>query len=250
MSRGKLLRIGLFLTIGVGLLFSPMLFAAEQPPVKCLLIGLEPHGEVGILKETLGYIKENCPTVDITAVEKENLDALRYENLKKYDVLMVEQIKVEKGNPPDFVKDGIIQFLKEDGGLVVLHFAVANCQDWRDSIDIFGAMWVNGKSTHGPYHQFRMDIQDEAHPIVEGVRPFITDDELYFNLLMRPDMHVIMTANEERFGHTVAEPLLCTHYVHNARCVYFALGHDVKSCSPLEYRKIIVQSIEWAACRR
>ena len=69
-----------------------------------------------------------------------------------------------------------------------------------------------------------MDIKDEAHPIVEGVKPFTTNDELYFNLLMRPDMHVIMTGNEERFGHTVSEPLLCTHYVHNARCVYFALG--------------------------
>lgn len=250
MRMGKSFGIGLFLVMGIGLLLPQTVFAAEQPPVKCLLIGLEPHGEPGVLNETLMDIKGNYPTVAITAVEKENLDALRYENLKEYDVLMVEQMKAERGNPPDFAKEGIIRFLKEGGGLVVTHFAVANCQNWRDSIDIFGAMWVNGKSTHGPYHQFRMDIKDEAHPIVEGIRPFITDDELYFNLLMRPDMHVIMTANEERFGHTVAEPLLCTHYVHNARCVYFALGHDVKSCEPPEYRKIIVQSIEWAARRR
>ncbi len=223
---------------------------ADEGPVKALLIGMEPHGEPGILDETLENIKANYPSVDITAVEKDNLEAMRYENLKKFDVLCLEQMQVEDGNPPDTVKDGILQFLKEGGGLVVIHFAVANCQKWRDSIDIFGAMWVSGKSTHGPYHEFRVDVIDEAHPIVDGVRPFITNDELYFNLLMRPDMHVIMAADEERFGHTVAEPMLCTHYVHNARCVYFALGHDRKSCSPPEYKKILVQSIEWAACRR
>jgi type 1 glutamine amidotransferase len=183
-------------------------------------------------------------------VNKDDIEALRYENLKDYDVLLVEQIKVEKGNPPDFVRDGIVQFLKEGGGLVVNHFAVANVQQWRDSIDIFGAMWVSGKSTHRPYREFRVDIKDETHPIVKGVRPFTTNDELYFNLLMRPDLHVIATGYEQRFGHTVAEPLLATHYVHNARCVYFALGHDVASCAPPEFRKILVQAIEWAACRR
>ncbi len=245
----KLTLIAVVLTV-CGFMGSNSVYSEELPPVKCLLVGMEPHRDAGILKDTVKDIQDNFPTVALDAVEKDNLEALRYENLKKYDVLLLEQIQVEEGNPPDFVKEGILQFLKEGGGLVVLHFTVANCQNWRDSIDIFGAMWVSGKSTHDPYHQFRVDIIDEAHPIVEGVRPFVTDDELYFNLLMRPDMHVIMTADQERFGHTVPEPMLCTHYVHNARCVYFALGHDVKSCAIPEYRKIIVQSIEWAACRR
>lgn len=221
---------------------------AEEPaPVKCLLMGLGPHGDV-VLTDALEDIKANYPTVQITP--SENIEDLKIENLRNYDVLLLVQIKVEGGNPPDYVKEGIIQFLQEGGGLVVTHFAVANVQEWRDSIDIYGAMWVSGKSTHGPYHEFSVDIKDEAHPILEGVKPFTTNDELYFNLLMRPDMNVIMTADEERFGHTVAEPMLATHYVYNARCVYFALGHDVKSCEPPEFRKILVQSVEWAACRR
>jgi uncharacterized protein len=225
----------------------PVAFAEEKPPVKCLMMGMGPHGE-NVMDDVLADIKENYKSVEITATE--DVEALRLENLQKYDVLMVVSLKVEGGNPPDFVKEDIVEFLKQGGGLFVTHFAVANVQNWRDSIDIYGAMWVSGKSTHGPYHEFRVDVVDEAHPIVEGVKPFTINDELYFNLLMRPDMHVIMAADEERMGHTVAEPMLATHYVHNARCVYFALGHDVKSCEPPEFRKIIVQSIEWAACRR
>ena len=238
------------LSMVLGLGIAPMAFSEEKAPVKCLLIGKEPHGEAGVLNESLQAIKEKCPSVEITAVEKDQVDALKFDNLKNYDVLMLEQVQVQEGNPPDFVKEGIVQFLKNGGGLVVSHFAVANMQNWRDSIHILGSMWVNGKSTHNPKHLFRLDMKDEGHPIVEGVKPFTTNDELYFNLLMRPDMHVIMTANEELFGQTISEPMLMTYYVYNARCVYFALGHDKESCSPVQFRKILVQSIEWAAGRR
>jgi type 1 glutamine amidotransferase len=220
---------------------------AEDEPVKALMMGTGPHNE-DTMSDVLRDIEANFPTVEIT--QTEDIELLHYDNLKQYDVLVMVQMKVEGGEPPEFVKEGILQFLKDGGGLVVTHFAVANVQNWRDSIGIYGAMWVSGKSTHGPYHEFRVDIKDETHPIVEGVRPFTTNDELYYNLLMRSDVHVIMTANEERFGHTIAEPMLTTHYVHNARCVYFALGHDAESSKTPEFRQILVQSIEWAACRR
>ncbi|MBI2434939.1 MAG: ThuA domain-containing protein [Candidatus Hydrogenedentes bacterium] len=238
--------------IGVACIFSVLAVLglgafAEEAPVTCLLVGMGPHGE-NTMDDVLRDIKENYPTVAITATE--NIEDLRLDNLKNYDVLCLNQIKVEGGNPPDFVKEGTVEFLKMGKGLVVTHFAVANVQEWRDSIDIYGAMWVSGKSTHDAYHQFRVDIVDEGHPIIEGVRPFVTDDELYFNLLMRPDMHIIMTADQERFGHTVPEPMLATHYFHNARCVYFALGHDAKSTQVPEFRQILVQCIEWAARRR
>ena len=197
----------------MGLWMSPMAFSIEKAPVKCLLIGKEPHGEAGILNETLKEIQEKYPSVEITAVEKDKLDVLKFDNLKNYDVLMIEQVQVQDGNPPDFVKEGIVQFLKNGGGLVVSHFAVANMQNWRDSIHVLGSMWVNGKSTHNPKHLFRVDMKEEGHPILDGIKPFTTNDELYFNLLMRPDMHVIMTANEELFGQddcrTDVDDVLC-----------------------------------------
>ena len=220
---------------------------AAADPVKCLMMGMGPHGE-NTLDAVLQDIAENYPSVTITATE--DVEQLRIENLRDYDVLLLHQIKVEGGDPPDFVKEGLVEFLKGGGGLVTTHFAVANMQAWRDSIDILGAMWVSGKSTHGPYHEFRVDMKDETHPIVAVVLHFVTNDELYYNLLMRPDVHVIMTADEERYGHRVPEPMLTTHYVHNARCVYVALGHDIQSAAVPEYRQILVQSIEWAACRR
>jgi len=220
---------------------------AQQQPVQCLMVGMGPHGEA-TMEAVLEDIEANYPTVAITVTE--DVEDLRFENLQNYDVLLMLQLRVEGGDPPDFVKEGIVQFLQQGGGLVSTHYAIANVQAWRDSIDLYGAMWVSGKSTHGPYHEFRVDIADETHPIVEGVRPFTTTDELYYNLLMRPDVHVILTADEERVGHRIAQPMLTTHYAYNARCVYFALGHDVAASAVPEFRKVLVQSIEWAAGRR
>ena len=175
-----------FILIAVAwLFFSGIGIAQPEPPgpVKCLWVGKASHNEP-VMDDVLRDIGENYPSVAVTVTE--NIEDLNLDNLKKYDVLFLLQIKAEKGDPPEAMKQGIVDFLKGGGGLVVTHFAVANVQQWRDSIDIFGAMWVDGKSTHNPYHEFRVDITDETHPIVEGVRPFLTHDELYFNLLMRP----------------------------------------------------------------
>jgi uncharacterized protein len=238
---GWIAAVAMVLTAG------PWAMAAEADPVKCLMMGVGPHRE-DTMTAVVEDIHERYSTVEITITE--DLEDLRIENLSEYDVLCMVQMRVEDGDPPDYVKEGITEFLKQGGGLVTTHFAIANAQNWRDSIHIFGAMWVSGKSTHGPYKEFRVDLRDERHPIVEGVRPFITNDELYYNLLMRPDVHVIMTGDEELFGHTIAYPLLTTHYVHNARCVYLALGHDDRSSAVPEFRQLLVQSIEWAATRR
>ncbi len=231
----------------LAMLIPTVAVAAEAAPIKCLMVGTGPHKDV-VMTEVVEDIKNNYKPVALTVTE--NIEDLKYDNLKNYDVLLLIQIKVEGGNPPDYAKEGVHQFLKDGKGLVATHFSVANTQEWRDSIDFLGAMWVSGKSTHDPYHEFQVDVKDEKHPILDGVKSFTTNDELYFNLLMRPDMEVLLTGNQERFGRIVAEPLLCTHYVYDARCVYFALGHDVKSVSIPEYRKILVQSIEWAAKKR
>ncbi|MCX5771293.1 MAG: hypothetical protein NTZ09_13640, partial [Candidatus Hydrogenedentes bacterium] len=97
--------------------------ASGSGPVKCLMVGTGPHGEA-VMDDVLRDIKENYPSVAITVTE--NLEDLRLENFKQYDVFLPIQIKAENGQPPDFAKEGILVFLKGGGGLVVTHFAVSN----------------------------------------------------------------------------------------------------------------------------
>ena len=221
--------------------------AAEQEPVTCLMMGTASHrGDT--MTQVVADLHDRYPGLRITITT--DLEDLRYENLSNYDVLCLNRLPVEEGDPPDYIKEGLVQFLQEGGGLVTSHFAVANAQNWRDSIHILGAMWVSGQTTHKPYREFQVHIEDQNHPIVEGIGPFTTNDELYYNLLTRPDAHVILSANEELFGDSIAYPMLTTHTIYGARSVYMVFGHDAQSTATPEYRQILAQSIEWAGGRR
>jgi hypothetical protein len=200
------------------------------------------------MTEVVADLGQSYPDLRITITT--DLEDLRYDNLKNYDVLCLNRLPVEEGDPPDYIKEGLVQFLQEGGGLVTSHFAVANAQNWRDSIHILGAMWVSGQTFHKPYHEFQVNVEDQNHPIVEGIGSFRTNDELYYNLLTRPDSHVVLSANEELFGDDIAYPMLTTHTFYGARAVYMVLGHDAQSVATPEYRQLLAQSIEWAARRR
>lgn len=221
--------------------------AAAQDPVSCLMMGTASHrGDT--MTAVVADLEARDPSLDITITT--DLEDLRYENLRDYDVLCLNRLPVEGGDPPEYLKESLVRFMMEGGGLVTSHFAVANAQNWRDSIHLLGAMWVNGLTTHKPYHQFQVNVEDGGHPILEGVGSFTTNDELYYNLLMRPDAHVLMSANEDLFGNSIAYPMLTTHSFYGGRAVYMVFGHDDQSVATPEYRRILKQSIEWAARRR
>jgi type 1 glutamine amidotransferase len=236
--------------IGIALLTITVLAApaaAQDDPVTCLMMGTASHrGDT--MTEVVADLHARYPGLRITITT--DLEDLRYENLQNYDVLCLNRLPVEEGDPPDYIKESITQFLTEGGGLVASHFAVASVQNWRDSIHILGAMWVNGKTFHKPYREFQVNVEDANHPIVEGVDSFMTNDELYYNLLTRPDTNIVLSANEELFGDSIAYPMLATHTFYGARCVYMVFGHDAQSVATPEYRQILAQSIEWAAGRR
>jgi len=219
----------------------------QQEPLKVLMLGAASHGG-DTMTEVLKEVHERYPSLRVTVTE--NLEDLLLDNLKNYNVLCINRLRVQENNPPDFVKEGIVGFLKQGGGLVTTHFAVANAQNWRDSIHIFGGIWVTGKTTHKPYKEFEVQVKDANHPITKGIRVFKTTDELYYNMLMRPDVHVVLSANEELFGDSIAYPMLTTHTFYGGRVAWMVFGHDAKSAATPEFRQLLAQSLEWAGKRR
>ncbi len=54
----------MLLPVCVCILFAQIVPAAENSPVKCLMIGMEPHGEANIMVDTLSDIEKNYPVGD------------------------------------------------------------------------------------------------------------------------------------------------------------------------------------------
>ena len=97
---------------------------------------------------------------------------------------------------------------------------------------LFVEMLGNQFISHPPIAPYRVRVADRSHPLVEGVEPFDTTDELY-HLERHGDLHVLLDAEctEPGTGFVEAADAPGTHPVlyikrHGAGAVlYLTLGH-------------------------
>ena len=83
-------------------------------------------------------------------------------------------------------------YLARGGGIVVIHAAaVSKDTDWYKSI--VGGSWRQGttKWLEAPMHLY---FTDRDHPITQGASNWQMDDEIYYDMDVSPDAHVLATA--------------------------------------------------------
>ena len=194
--------------------------------------------------------KDN-PDVTFEAVtHPQALVKLRPESAKNYDVLVLYDLwqKIDDQGKADFVN-----FLKSGKGLVVLHHAIANYQEWPEYEKIVGGRYYLQKTLvkgvekprsiwkHGV--DYTIHIADPNHPVTRGVKDFETHDETYGLFDMGPESHPLLTADEP----TSAKNIGWAKTYHGARVVFIQLGHDHIAYANPNYRKLVAQAIRWVA---
>ncbi len=169
------------------------------------------------------------------------------------------------------------------GGLVVLGDRSVPTDilesPWTEYKLMIGGIWSdkNPASGHAPRHKFQVKIVDLNHPVAEGLpSSFEADDELYHNMHMAPNVHVLATAYDEPEPAAAKisdaskqqmadrpseaksprldmnptgrdEPMLWTTSYGNGRTFYTALGHDVRAMEMPGFSSTFVRGVEWAA---
>jgi type 1 glutamine amidotransferase len=78
--------------------------------------------------------------------------------------------------------------------------------------------------------------------VTEGLEPFATHDELYYQEV-RPDVSVHMVAIDR--GRAI--PMVWTRAHGKGRVVHLAGGHSERVWALPEYRRLLRQAVEWAA---
>jgi type 1 glutamine amidotransferase len=148
---------------------------------------------------------------------------------------------------------------------------------------MIGGVWSDQDpaSGHAPRHKFQVKIVDLKNPITEGLAAsFEADDELYHNIHMASDVHVLATAyddpcnkpepaadmvkdaNSQNTGGSHGtgtmphldmsptgrdEPVLWTTRYGKGRTFYTTLGHDVQAMQMPGFASTFVRGVEWAA---
>ncbi len=166
-------------------------------------------------------------------------------DLKNYQVVVLTFGFWQEPDPSGAAKAGLLDYVKNGGNLVALHFACSSFQEWDEYAVLLGRVWKKGVGGHGPYGEFTVEIKNSEHPITKGIEDFKTEDELYAKLSGDEEIQVLASAYSE--WSEQVEPLVFVKRYGKGRVVHNVLGHGLDAKRNPGYQKLLLRGVEWAA---
>lgn len=178
---------------------------------------------------------------------------------------------------PEDTRKAFVEFVKNGGGLVVVHAADNSFPEWPEFNEMIGLGGWGGRNesngpyvyfdaegkvvrdksagsggNHGPQHEFSVVIRDSDHPITKGLpSEFMhAKDELYQQLRgPAHNMKILATAfADPKFGGTNRhEPMIMTIDYGKGRVFHTPMGHADYSCECVGFITVFQRGTEWAA---
>jgi uncharacterized protein len=178
------------------------------------------------------------------------------QQLENTDVLVIyaaDGMKIEGEQRQYFEK-----FLQRGGGLVVIHNGVVSGDQHEWAKAVQGGAWI-WKDPNQPDKQTKwyegevgLYFVDQEHPITRGISNFDWKDEIYYDMDMAPDVHVLATSFHSVF---IIAPQIWTYEKTWAggstpyRAFVSLPGHEYDVFQTPHYRAILLRGIAWAAKR-
>lgn len=180
---------------------------------------------------------------------------------------------------PESVQAGLLKFVGNGGGLVIIHAANNAFPEWGEWNKLIGLGWrdnkfgdrvtvdENGKpirtekgqgpgAGHGPQHEFVIDVHESDHPVMQGMplHWLHTNDELYHGQRgPGADMHILASAlsSKDKGGTGDREPMIWWIPYGKGRVFTTVMGHvggkDTRAIRCVGFITVMNRGCEWAA---
>ena len=161
-------------------------------------------------------------------------EALRPEVLQNYDALI---FYANHTTITPSQEKALLDFVEGGKGLVAVHCASAMFGNSEKYIAMVGGAFQR----HGT-GDFTADIILPDHPIMQGIKPFVTWDETYVHNKHNPvDRTVLM----ERVDAEGKEPYTWVRTQGKGRVFYTAYGHDERTWGKPEFQRMLQNAVVW-----
>jgi type 1 glutamine amidotransferase len=255
---------------------------ATAAPIKVMILDGASAAAYHDWKLTTQIMKrelEDARLFDVTVVSAPSADgdfSNFHPDFGKYQVVVSNY---DAQDWPAPLKAAFKAYMKNGGGLVVVHGAdnafpdwvayneMTGVGGWRKRDAAAGPKWYfeNGKLTsdpspgpaglHGRRKPFRITVRAPGHPIMRGLPPvwMHAPDELYTRLRgPGQNMTVLATAHADpaNRGTGFDEPMLMALHWGKGRIFHTTLGHDAMALSCVGFMTTFQRGTEWAATGR
>jgi type 1 glutamine amidotransferase len=166
---------------------------------------------------------------------------------ERYDVVLLYDLSPSLS---EAARSNVTRFLESNKGLVILHHALADYNDWPWWWqEVVGGRYILDNSDgHGSTFQqgVEMFVRPVAkHPIVAGLSPLHHIDEAYKRMWYSPDIQVLLQADvPESDG-----PVAWVSPYEKSRVVAIQLGHDRQVYLYPGFRDLIHRALMWTGKR-
>ena len=271
-------------TVLLGLLALAVALASPRAasPIRAMIVDGESAGAyhkwrltTPVLKKTLEETKLFAVDVVTAPMALESVSGFAPE-FSRYGVVVLNYDAPDERWPAS-LRSSFEEYMKNGGGLVVVHAAdnafagwkayneMIGVGGWRDRNESAGPNWYyNGENklvpddrpgragSHGARMPFAMVARDTEHPIMKGLpRTWVHQgDELYARLRgPGRNMTVLATAysDPENRGTGHDEPMLMALRFGRGRVFHTTLGHDINAMSSVDFVVTYQRGAEWAA---
>ncbi len=181
----------------------------------------------------------------------DDLTQIATTDLSAYSALIIHFKNDDPAVPGRAAFDHINQYVRNGGGLVLLHFACGAFEEFRDDYeDLVGRVWMGfptpaGRRHHDPYGAFEVKATAANHVVTAGMAPFTTTDELYTCLIGETPVEVLATALSPVDSQTYPMALIRTP--DNGRVFLCTLGHDVAAYQAEGVQQLYRRATAWAS---
>jgi type 1 glutamine amidotransferase len=176
-----------------------------------------------------------------------NEEAFSREIVSRFDVLVLYDFSQKLGAQG---KNNLRTFAEASKGIVVLHHALADYQDWPWFEELVGGRYLLDDDGDQKASTYRHDVElfvkpVGSHPIVDSVGPLQLVDETYKGMRISPRVTPLLEIDHpdgDRYVGWVSP-------YERSRVVCLQLGHDEHAHRSAAYRDLVRDAILWSAGR-